>query len=689
MSEKDFSHKNLQGCDFKGEDLAGANFSYADIRGANFTNANLTGAKFHNATSGLQRRWVITLIIIALLLSSLSGLVSSTAGAWTGYLLSSVTNDQVAGLIIITSSLFFIIIIIDEGLQAVLKALGITGAIAAILTMVGEITGNTSLPVSVMAGWAGFVLGTLGGIATMVLTLAVTTSATVFVIWGSAVGGSIALILAVTMAMVTSVIGTMSIEIVTGVGSLIVTLVMGGLSAYVSVHVARQALAGQEKHAFVREIAIAFATIGGTSFCSANLTDADFNQATLKSTDFRGATLTRTNWRKSKMLDRVRPGTTYLKNAKIHQVLITGQVDRTEEEKNFNHQNLRGVNLKGANLADASFIGADLSEANLQDADLSRAKLVQTQLDGTDFIGATLTGAYIEDWGITRETKFDGVRCEYVYMRLPTQEDPDPHRKPDYKQEMFADGEFGDFIKPIFDTLDLYHNQGVDPRAIAISFKQLAENHPDADLRIVGMEVRGEDKFLLRAKTAVTADKSELSAEYFDTYNEIKGLPEQAIKLLLAEKDSRILSLQNLVKTALQSPKFYAETYNNQGDTTVTGDRNINTGGGNYNERIRGDYVQGNYYATGEPQSLAQAAAEIQLLLKQLEQAYPTTTTSQQMVVAAEAINRIESNPLLKERVINAVKSGGLAAFEKAIDNPTGAFIVGAIKGWQEVEVKD
>ncbi|MCW5318377.1 hypothetical protein GTQ43_33055 [Nostoc sp. KVJ3] len=121
----------------------------------------------------------------------------------------------------------------------------------------------------------------------------------------------------------------------------------------------------------------------------------------------------------------------------------------------------------------------------------------------------------------------------------------------------------------------------------------------------------------------------------------------------------------------------------------MAGDRNINTGGGNYNERIERDYIQGNYYAAGQPQSLAQAAAEIQQLLKQLEQTYPTTTTSQQMVVAAEAINRIESNPTLKKRVINAVKEGGLAAFEKAIDNPAGAFIVGAIKGWQEVEIED
>lgn len=116
--------------------------------------------------------------------------------------------------------------------------------------------------------------------------------------------------------------------------------------------------------------------------------------------------------------------------------------------------------------------------------------------------------------------------------------------------------------------------------------------------------------------------------------------------------------------------------------------RNINTGGGNYNQRIQGNYVQGNYYAAGQPQSLAQAAAEIQLLLKQLEQSYPNNTTSEQMVVAAEAIKRIESNPTLKKRAINAAKEGGLAAFEKAIDNPAGAFIVGAIKGWQELETE-
>ncbi|MHC5825600.1 MAG: pentapeptide repeat-containing protein, partial [Nostoc sp.] len=227
-----------------------------------------------------------------------------------------------------------------------------------------------------------------------------------------------------------------------------------------------RAMKGDEKYAIIRNMAVAFAAFGGTSFRSADLTDANFTATTLKSTDFRKAILTRTCFNKTKKLDLVRPGTTYLQKAQLRQLLITGQ----GTEKNFERQDLRGVNFQGANLVDASFIGADLSQANLQDADLSRVKLVQAQLNGTDFTGATLTGAYIQDWGITIDTKFDGVKCEYVYMRLPTKENPDPLRKPDNNKEVFADGEFGDFIKPIFDTLDLYHNQGVHPRAIAISF---------------------------------------------------------------------------------------------------------------------------------------------------------------------------------------------------------------------------
>jgi uncharacterized protein YjbI with pentapeptide repeats len=140
---------------------------------------------------------------------------------------------------------------------------------------------------------------------------------------------------------------------------------------------------GDEKQALIRNIAVAFAATGGTSFRGANLTDADFTGATLKNTDLRKSILIRTCWRNTKKLDLIRPGNTYLQNTQVRQLLLTGQ----GQDKSFDDLKLRGINLQGANLQDASFIAADLSEANLQDADLSRVKLKQTQLDATDLTG--------------------------------------------------------------------------------------------------------------------------------------------------------------------------------------------------------------------------------------------------------------------------------------------------------------
>ena len=383
-------------------------------------------------------------------------------------------------------------------------------------------------------------------------------------------------------------------------------------------------------------------------------------------------------------------------------------------ERNFQGANLRGLSFKEKDLSGADFSGADLSEANLQDADLSRAKLVQTQLDQTDFTGATLTGAFIEDWGITHQTKFDGVRCKCVFMCLPTPDNPEPWRKPDNRSEVFADGEFGDFIKPIVDTLDLYHNQNVDPRAIAVSFKQLAENNPDAKIEIVAMERRGEDKFLIRAKTNETVDKSQLSQEYFQIYNHNRALEQKNSNLLtaIAEKNDRIASLETAINLALQRPSFYAENCQNQGEKNMSGDRNINTGGGNYNEKIEGDYVQGNKGDTinqsgtfgigvnkgniqsgakvggiineAQPQNLAEAAKEIQQLLEQLGETYPTDTTMGKMSIATEAIQQIDSNPQLTSRVLSALQAGGTSALDSFLDHPAASFVIGALEDWQQ-----
>lgn len=708
---QDYSGQNLRGRSFRGQNLEGANFSGADIRSADFTNANLTGANFSYATAGLQKRWAIFLVSVAWLLSGVSGFFSSLAGILVSSLFDNSTlESQASGLTCLITIIVLFAVIIRQGMNANLAfafAFALAGGIAfALAIFFAELI--AVVIIRIVAGTVEFHFLSLGLVVGggVTLTIAVGGAALVSIsitlAVAIAVGGAIAGVIAIAVVVAAPVFITGLTVLIGNAAGAEARIVAGTVAGTVifsllGIYIARQALKGDEKYTFFLNKVVVFTALNGTSFHYTDLTDVDFTQASLKSTDFRKANLTRTRFQKVKMLDRVRPGQTYLQKAGVRQLLVTGQ----GQDKKFESQDLRGVNLQGANLADASFIGSNLSEASLQDTDLFRAKLVQTQLDRTDFTGATLTGAYIQDWGITTDTKFDGVRCEYVYMRLPTKENPDPLRKPDNRQEVFAPGEFGDFIKPIFDTLDLYHAQGVDPRAIATAFKELAENNPSAELEIIAIERRGEDKVLLRAKTAPSANKSELSKEYFISYNQIKALAENDFRALIANQKTQIRELTNMIKTALQRPGFYAQTYINQGDTAVAGDRNINTSGDYYEQsgnlgigHMSGGEIKEGAKVAGtineaERHNLAQAAAEIQALLKQLEQTYPTTTTSQQMVVATEAINQIESNPTLKQRVINAVKEGGLAAFEKAIDNPAGAFIVAAIKGWQEVEAQD
>lgn len=117
----------------------------------------------------------------------------------------------------------------------------------------------------------------------------------------------------------------------------------------------------------------------------------------------------------------------------------------------------------------------------------------------------------------------------------------------------------------------------------------------------------------------------------------------------------------------------------------MSGDgRTINMGSGNYNERIQGNYVQGNYYASREKQSLTEAAAEIQKLLEQLDKSYPSNTTTGKMAIATEAIQYIDSNQTLAQRVLSALKAGGVQALAQLLNHPAASFVIGALDDWQK-----
>ena len=609
-----YENSNLRCHSFAGRDLRGMNFHHADIRGSNFTNSILVGANFSNVCAGLAPFHVFGLTISSLILSMLAGLVIGYSSAFPAFINTLLAENNVTGkeilisvgLLILTS---FVFVILRQGLGASLGILAIvTAVVTAVVAFAG--VGNTAAAVLQAFIIALIVAGVLVESLALSIFLAITKTK--------------ALTLPVIIALAVAIIGGQ--EGVKGTPSAtfflslamtgVISIALVGLSIYISI----RAMAGDRRYRLIRVISISLCTSLGTSFRGANLTDADFTQATLPYTDFRKASLKRTSWFQCSKLALSRVEGTYLEDPSLRHLVVS----RNGQGNTYDYKNLQGLNLQAANLVDASFIGADFNEANLQDADLTRAKLVKTRLYGADLAHSCLTGACIQDWAISTDTHLEHVTCTHVYMRLPTQEDPDPWRKPDNRNETFQEGDFTDFIAPIIKTLDLYRQQNVDPRQIASTFKsldlyhyggidpaaaaialqQLAEENPEARLEIVALEGRGEEKVRLQAAVTGEANSSQLNAKYFEKYRQISALPYRDIQTLLAgaaEKDERIRSLEKLLENALQQPKFYVETYQNQGEFIMSQSKgNVNISG-----------VQGNVSgvaAAGENQTITGSA---------------------------------------------------------------------------------
>ncbi|HBR00672.1 MAG: hypothetical protein J7545_21840 [Roseofilum sp. SBFL] len=82
-------------------------------------------------------------------------------------------------------------------------------------------------------------------------------------------------------------------------------------------------------------------------------------------------------------------------------------------------------------------------------------------------------------------------------------------------------------------------------------------------------------------------------------------------------------------------------------------------------------------------QSLADSAAEIQQLLQLLNRSYPENLPADTQAEIEVAVNGIEKNPALKERVMAALKAGGVEALKELTDNAYVNILVAAYEGFQ------
>jgi uncharacterized protein YjbI with pentapeptide repeats len=431
--------------------------------------------------------------------------------------------------------------------------------------------------------------------------------------------------------LVGSQFGVDSEEILTNsIGVVLIGISCSILGRYIGI----QALRGDQRYRVIHQLSITLTTAYGTKFQYANLTDANFSGACLSSSDFSGACLTRVYWLGARQLEKGKLNLTYLENPVIRKLVISGNGSK----QNFKKLNLREVNLKNADLTGANFEGADCSNATLQGADLSDSILAHTQLYGTNLSESCLTGACIEAWKISADTRLKGIRCEYIYTRLPTEEDDNRHRKPDNYGETFQPGDFSDFIAPITKdptlymtnnperdrvgksskTLDLIHRKRINPVLAAISIIQLAEENPEAGLELISLEGQERERIRLHALVNSQADCSELYTEYFANYDYMIGLSDVKVQELLirnAEKADQIQRLEKLLSVISQQPRSYITTNIQQLETMHSNSSGIS-------QTVNGGTIHGGLQAFqgNNNQSIMETVTTAEIDEKQLTQ---------------------------------------------------------------------
>ena len=116
-------------------------------------------------------------------------------------------------------------------------------------------------------------------------------------------------------------------------------------------------------------------------------------------------------------------------------------------------------------------------------------------------------------------------------------------------------------------------------------------------------------------------------------------------------------------------------------NTSKTDFRGANFGGGFAD---RGSIqIGGQFIDASQQQNLNKAAKEIQHLLDTLSETSPTSSSTEQMMMATRAVEEIEKNPALKQRVVSALTAGGTEALKELVDHPAVSILLAAIEGWK------
>ncbi|AFY37592.1 pentapeptide repeat protein [[Leptolyngbya] sp. PCC 7376] len=466
------------------------------------------------------------------------------------------------------------------------------------------------------------------------------------------------------------------------------------------------------------------AHLSGVNLSGVNLSGADLSGADLSGADLSGAKLSKVHLRQAYLY-----GTNLRRTHLSEAFLFKADLSKTNLYGAYLYgaylygANLYGANLSKADLSEADLSEADLSEADLSEADLSGVSLSEADLSGVNLSGvnlsgvnlsgvnlsgvnlsgaklchtlcklstlvgaslksADLTGACIQDWNINSETDFEGVICNYIFLRWDENNQKGIERRPSTPTCNFTLGDFERFICQSLDTVDLIFGEGIDWNAFLRSFQGLQLDSEVGELDIAGIKKNRDGSFVVQVDVPADADKAAIEKNFWSRYQPLLEAKDQQIKLLQGQLEysqeqidrerQNATKLTNIIETLAEKQGNIINQYGNFGI-------------GANNGEVSNDAVVAGQYNEAEKQTLQQAVVEIKALLKQLETEYGSDTMSEKMTVATEVIKEIEQNQNLAQRIIAALKAGGISALDSYLDTPAASFVISAIQSWYEAD---
>ncbi|MBE9116066.1 pentapeptide repeat-containing protein [Lusitaniella coriacea LEGE 07157] len=438
------------------------------------------------------------------------------------------------------------------------------------------------------------------------------------------------------------------------------------------------------------------ANLNGANLKGASLTNAKLNEANLRNSQIDSQTQWDRKWLLvwkilNQQLKNINLSNVNLRGVNLSRVNLSG-VDlsganlrrATLSKTNLKGANLKGADLSEANLSNANLSNANLSNANLKGADLSEANLSEAKLLNTSLKEAELTGACIEDWHTNNHTDLSGAFCDYIYLQLNGQAQDTKkrftERRPHNHNKFFASGEFTKLFKKGFTTVDLIFSNGIDWKAFLTLFQRLQVECNSDELSINSFENKGDGTFVVRVNVPYSANKPEIE-KYLKRQHQLESKNKQPISAN-KEQNANLLEIAKIMANA-QPPAINVEAkaiVNRKPEQN-----NVNFRGASISGRMsqknkgRMQCRDIHNYTPEQKQTLAEAAKEIQNLLKQLEQTNPTATEPEQIAYVND-----ETTPSLKRRAAKAFMAGGEAAIEEFLDNPYVNVGKAIVKGWIE-----